>query len=108
MTSSTSRQSMAEHATAKDERIVSLDSGRGTIYGNYVAPAVARCGGGAWHIQSIEADDRTLCGKHLAGDLSRMSLHVSSLVCSRCMALGGERASAPQGQHQHRLLQVPG
>jgi hypothetical protein len=62
-------------------------SGRETIYGDYVAPAVSSRGGSAWHIQGTQPD-LALCGKRLTGDLGRMVLHVSLLECSKCMSLG--------------------
>lgn len=67
-----------------------MGAGNPTIYGDYVAPAVSSRGGGAWHIQG-PAQDVALCGKRLTGSLSRMTLHVCLLECSRCMALGGAR-----------------
>lgn len=69
-------------------------SGRATIYGDYVAPAISSPSTvSPWH---IDAEDPTrpgltLCGKTLTGYLSRMSLHVSLLECSTCMKMGGER-----------------
>lgn len=59
---------------------------RRTIYGDYVAPAVASTLS-QWHIQGNEPDV-ALCGKRLSGDLRRMDLHVAFLECSTCMALG--------------------
>lgn len=67
-----------------------MGAGNPTIYGDYIAPAVSSRGGGAWHIQG-SLPDLALCGKRLTGSLSRMTLHVCLLECSRCMALGGAR-----------------
>lgn len=59
---------------------------RTTIYGDYTAPAIASSTS-CWHIEAKTAG-LTLCGRILRGDVRRMSLHVSFLECSRCMALG--------------------
>lgn len=72
---------------APEERTL-MGAGRPTIYGDYVAPAVAATSS-AWHIQG-DKSDLALCGKRLTGDLRRMNLHVSLLECSTCMSLGGE------------------
>jgi hypothetical protein len=69
-------------------------SGRATIYGDYVAPAISSPWTvSPWHIDAEDPDQPglTLCGKTLTGYLSRMSLHVSLLECSTCMKMGGER-----------------
>jgi hypothetical protein len=60
------------------------------IYGDYTAPGLASPVS-VWHIQGDQSD-RALCGTRLNGYLRRMVLHVSLLECSRCMALGAERA----------------
>ena len=77
-----------------DDGRVLYGSGRATIYGDYVAPAISsRSSTGPWHIDAEDPNrpSLTLCGKTLTGDLSRMSLHVSLLECSTCMKMGGER-----------------
>lgn len=61
---------------------------RPTIYGDYVALAVATPNS-QWHIQGRQAD-LALCGKRLTGDRRRMELHVSLLECPKCMDLGGK------------------
>jgi hypothetical protein len=62
-----------------------MGAGTPTIYGDYVAPAIAG-NAGPWHIQGNQTDT-SLCGKHLKG-ARRMHLHVCLLECSSCMKLG--------------------
>jgi hypothetical protein len=85
---------MAAEQTAEQTAETVAPSGRATIYGDYVAPAItSRTHMSPWHIDVEDPDQPglTLCGKTLTGDLSRMSLHVSLMECSTCMKMGGER-----------------
>lgn len=61
---------------------------RATIYGDYVAPAIASTSS-CWHIRGSR-ERIALCGAEIKGDVRQMDLHVSFLECSTCMKLGGE------------------
>lgn len=73
--------------TSASADTVLMGSGRATIYGDYVAPAVAASGAGRWHIEG-DQPDLALCGQRLSGSLRRMRLHVSLLECPSCMSRG--------------------
>ena len=59
-----------------------------TIYGNYVAPAVAENGGGPWHIINENDENKALCGRELRSDRRYMDLHVAFVECCSCQKVG--------------------
>lgn len=89
--SDAARESYRRALSDSDERTL-LGAGRPTIYGDYVAEAVASTSS-QWHIQGTDPGqpDVALCGKRLTGALRTMRLHVSLLECPICMKMGGER-----------------
>lgn len=74
---------MSEQSAESDYTL--MGAGTPTIYGDYVAPAIAGSHG-PWHIQG-DRPDTSLCGKSLKGART-MNLHVCLLECSTCMKLG--------------------